>query len=56
MSGDLKSSIHILEDMIKNALDPNKDWVGRFLCQFMRGKRVKDDVNDALIIAKVSCY
>ncbi|CAH4031371.1 unnamed protein product [Pieris brassicae] len=52
MSGDLKSTIHILEDMTMKAVDTSKDWIGRCLCQFMKGKHVKDNVNDVLNIAK----
>ncbi|CAG4954237.1 unnamed protein product [Colias eurytheme] len=51
MSSDLKSTIHILEDMSNRALDKNKDWVGRFLCQFMKSRRLKDDINDVFQIA-----
>ncbi|XP_038207718.1 leucine-rich PPR motif-containing protein, mitochondrial [Zerene cesonia] len=51
MSCDLKSTIHILEDMSNRALDKNKDWVGRFLCQFMKSRRIKEDINDVLKIA-----
>ncbi|XP_022130285.2 leucine-rich PPR motif-containing protein, mitochondrial [Pieris rapae] len=52
MSGDFKSTIHILEDMTTKASDTSKDWIGRCLCQFMKGKSVKDNVNDVLNIAK----
>ncbi|CAK1540253.1 unnamed protein product [Leptosia nina] len=51
ISGDLKSTVHILEDMSEKALDKSRDWVGRFLCFFMKSKRVREDVNDVLNIA-----
>ncbi|XP_039757887.1 leucine-rich PPR motif-containing protein, mitochondrial-like [Pararge aegeria] len=52
MSNDVKSTVHLLEDMSAKAADKSKDWVGRFLCGFMRHRRVKEDLSDVLNIAK----
>ncbi|XP_059051022.1 leucine-rich PPR motif-containing protein, mitochondrial-like [Achroia grisella] len=51
-TSDVKSTIHILEDVTKKAGDKNKDWVGRFLCVFMQNKRVLEDVSDFLELIK----
>ncbi|CAG9796380.1 unnamed protein product [Diatraea saccharalis] len=48
MSGDVKSTVYILEDVTLKASDKNKDWVGRFLCTFMQNKKVKNDVKEML--------
>ncbi|XP_052737382.1 leucine-rich PPR motif-containing protein, mitochondrial [Bicyclus anynana] len=50
-SNDLKSTVHILEDMTAKSSDKSKDWIGRFLCGFMRHSRIKEDLSDLLNIA-----
>ncbi|XP_045536900.1 leucine-rich PPR motif-containing protein, mitochondrial [Papilio machaon] len=52
ISLDVKSTIHILEDVTAKAMDKNKDWVGRFLCVFMRHKKVKEDLSDFMAIVQ----
>ncbi|KAM3967869.1 leucine-rich PPR motif-containing protein, mitochondrial [Aphomia sociella] len=52
ISADIKSTIHILEDVLKKAADKNKDWVGRFLCVFMKHKRIMEDVSDFMELVK----
>ncbi|XP_032528915.2 leucine-rich PPR motif-containing protein, mitochondrial-like [Danaus plexippus] len=52
ISSDIKSVIHILEDITAKALDKKKDWVGRFLCALIKNKRVKEDFPDILSIVK----
>ncbi|CAK1602353.1 unnamed protein product [Parnassius mnemosyne] len=49
---DVKSTIHILEDITSKAADKGKDWVGRFLCVFMRHKKVTEDLSDLIAIIK----
>lgn len=53
MSSDIKSTIHILEDITAKALDKDKDWTGRFLCVCMRQKKIKDDLTEILHLIKV---
>ncbi|XP_068626542.1 leucine-rich PPR motif-containing protein, mitochondrial isoform X2 [Battus philenor] len=50
ISLDVKSTIHILEDVTAKAIDKNKDWVGRFLCVFIKHKKVKVDLSDFMAI------
>ncbi|XP_052757762.1 leucine-rich PPR motif-containing protein, mitochondrial-like [Galleria mellonella] len=52
ISADVKSTVHILEDILKKAIDKNKDWVGRFLCVFMQHKKVLEDISDFLELIK----
>ncbi|XP_049882196.1 leucine-rich PPR motif-containing protein, mitochondrial-like [Pectinophora gossypiella] len=52
ISMDTKSTIHVLEDMTLKATDKNKDWVGRFLCHFVKQKQQKGDLIDFLNIVK----
>ncbi|XP_028159068.1 leucine-rich PPR motif-containing protein, mitochondrial-like isoform X1 [Ostrinia furnacalis] len=52
MSGDVKSTVYILEDILKKATDNNKDWVGRFLCVFMQHKKVVEDLTEFMDLAK----
>ncbi|CAG4977600.1 unnamed protein product [Parnassius apollo] len=49
---DVKSTIHILEDITSKAADKSKDWVGRFFCVFMRHKKVTEDLSDFMAIIK----
>ncbi|XP_072940263.1 leucine-rich PPR motif-containing protein, mitochondrial-like isoform X2 [Epargyreus clarus] len=50
-NSDVKSTVHILEDMTSKASE-QKDWVGRFLCTFMRHSKVKVDLSDFLNLVK----
>ncbi|KAL0850878.1 hypothetical protein ABMA28_006787 [Loxostege sticticalis] len=52
MSEDIKSTVYILEDVLKKAVDKNKDWVGRFLCVFMQHKKVVEDITEFLNLVK----
>ncbi|XP_075976120.1 leucine-rich PPR motif-containing protein, mitochondrial-like [Anticarsia gemmatalis] len=52
MSSDVQSTVHTLEDITSKAMDPNKDWVGRFLCKFMQHKKVKEDISDLFELLK----
>lgn len=53
ISSDIKSTIHILEDITAKASDKDKDWTGRFLCVCMRQKKIKDDLTEILHLIKV---
>ncbi|XP_004930031.2 leucine-rich PPR motif-containing protein, mitochondrial isoform X1 [Bombyx mori] len=44
-NGDVKSTVHILEDVLKKGSE-NKDWIGRFLCCFINHKKVMEDLTD----------
>ncbi|VVC95207.1 unnamed protein product, partial [Leptidea sinapis] len=52
MSNDMKSLVHILQDMNAKALDKSKDWTGRFLSKVVRSKRSQNDMSDLFNIAK----
>lgn len=53
ISLDLKSTLHILQDLNSKASDKNKDWVGRFVCNFIKNRKGKGDLQDLISILKV---
>jgi hypothetical protein len=53
ISGDVKSTAYILEDLKKKATDRTKDWIGRFLCVFIVNKKIKEDLTEFLNLVKV---
>ncbi|XP_045459667.1 leucine-rich PPR motif-containing protein, mitochondrial-like [Melitaea cinxia] len=52
LSSDIKSTIHILEDITAKASDKDKDWTGRFLCVCMRQKNINGDLTEILHLIK----
>ncbi|KAI5645009.1 leucine-rich PPR motif-containing protein, mitochondrial [Phthorimaea operculella] len=52
ISMDPVCTVHILDDMSLRAMDKNKDWVGRVLCEYLGGKNVKSNLNDFLFLLR----
>ncbi|KAL4716909.1 hypothetical protein ACJJTC_012720 [Scirpophaga incertulas] len=52
LSKDLKSTVYILEDILKKPMDSNKDWIGRLLCLFMQNRLVRHDLTEFMNLVK----
>ncbi|KAJ2948053.1 hypothetical protein O0L34_g9850 [Tuta absoluta] len=52
ISMDPVCTVYILNDISLRALDKNKDWVGRFLCEYLGTKNIKSNFNEFLFLLR----